>query len=527
MTTDNKTTQSLSIYLIKKSVSDQDVINEEGLDNETIPGVGKLYYKSSSKKPPAWLNFFQDYKIDGLFSSSASAVLIVSVSNRTFAIPFGPAGRHFIRKGTWEERFGLLVTLNSVQIDSIRSIDTETLESDGIRTRIQSSKPTITESFGFNTDKDLVRSVTGLSKDVSKYGKNLSGKDSLNVGLKCNLSDIKEYLSNYLSQFSDKSYKKYFPWIDKLREITDISKINNLEKKLLEEVNKDSPDKLWLTVPEILNWEDHGGFRYSQSKRTDLLDDIHVSTFKTHLSETNLTLEHLKNNCVYRFSLSNEYLKNNWKIYECIFFEYSGTSETCFLTGGKWYAVNNSLVETVKAYYDGMSKETFGIDFIEYNHLDEDDYNSKLADKNNALSMDKNLINIEGRSSFEFCDVYTKNKQLIHIKRYSQSSALSHLFNQGYVSANFLLDKDFRSNINEKLDTKYKIEDLSSRPNQIIGEYTVIFGIISKSDNSLEIPFFSKLTLMHVTKDLINLGFKVSLVKIKNAKPEKVSIESQ
>lgn len=515
----DKKTYSLTIYLIKESLTQGIVVT--GLNEKEIPGIGKLYYKNSYQNFPKWLKLFEQYHINNLFSSSASAVLLMLVENRFFAVTFGPAARHFLASGVWEERFGLIVTLNSVKKDSIRSIDTRTLESDGIQTRIQSAKPLSADNFGINVEKDLVRSVTGESKDFVKFGKGLSGKDSLRVTLECGLENLKNYLKNYLEQFKKVDYKNEFPWIDALREINDISKITQLNNKLIEEINKNNPNKLWLTIPDILDWTDHGGFKYSRRKKGDLLDDIRINTYKEYINCIPLQLNHLIENNIYRFSQSNEYQKDQWSVYECLYFEYSEGDETCFLTDGKWYAVKNNLVKTVKDYFNGISTDLQRITFIDYNHEDEGEYNQELASRNDAFLVDERLIQIEGRSTFEFCDVFTKKKQLIHIKKYSRSSVLSHLFDQGYVSANFLMDKDFREKINNKLTSSFKITDTSIRPNQTNGEYAVIFGIISKFDSALEIPFFSKLTLMHVCKSLINLGFQVSLVKIKNLKPDK------
>jgi uncharacterized protein (TIGR04141 family) len=54
----------------------------------------------------------------------------VTVKNRTmhFVIAFG-VGRHLLKDGVIEERFGLKVVLNSVGRDSFRSIDKTTLGS--------------------------------------------------------------------------------------------------------------------------------------------------------------------------------------------------------------------------------------------------------------------------------------------------------------------------------------------------------------------------------------------------------------
>jgi uncharacterized protein (TIGR04141 family) len=520
-----KRTHSLTIYLIKKAVDNEGLIVSGSPEYVNVEGVGKLFYKASHQNPPRWLSFFRGQRLDDLFTSSASAVLLVRVSDRYFAVTFGPAGRYLLQEGVTEERFGLIVTLNSVKEKSIRSVDTKTLESEGIQTRIQSSRPVAADNFGFNVERDLVRSVTGESQDPA-FGSVLSGKDSLRVSLKVDLEELKDYLSTFLRQFQKTDYKKQFPWIDALKEINDSAKIEKLNLKLVEEINKDEIGKLWLTIPEIIDWTDHGGFKYSGRKKDQTLDDIQIDSFKEYLENAPITLSDLTSIKVHRFSQSNEHLGDHWRVYDCLYFEHSTEDETSFLTGGKWYSVKANLVKTVNDYYKGTSDDTHGIDFIDFNHEDENTYNQALADANGALCVDRDNIKIEGRSTFEFCDVYTKNKSLVHIKRYSSSAVLSHLFNQGFVSASFLLDKEFRKKISDGLDSGFKIKNVATRPNINDAErYNIIFGIVSKSPNDFELPFFSKMTLMHVTKDLVNFGYKVSLIKIRNLKPDKIEEE--
>ncbi len=466
------------------------------------------------------MNLFTGHNFP-LTSSSASGLFITKVRDRFFALAFGPEGRHFMIKGVMEERFGLIATLNSVKEKSIRSIDLKTLETEGLQTRIQSSHPVSADTFGFDVEKDLLKSVAGESED-KKLGKTLAGKDSLRASLKCDIDDLNDFLEIFLTNYQKKDYKKKFPWIDNLKEVKDPFVIGDLENKLLAEINKKSPDNLWLTVPEILDWSNHGGFKYSSRQKDEILDDLHISTFKEDFKKEEITLDDLKNSHVYHFDQDNGYTKEHWMTYECLYFEYSKGSETYFLTGGKWYAVNNNLVKDVNEYYESIPQNTTTFSFIDYNHTDEEHYNKELASSNSALCLDRKEIQVEGRSKFEFCDVYTKDQQIIHVKRYSGSSVLSHLFNQGYVSANFLLDPKFRKKINENLlSGEFKINNISKRPNMDGKSYEIIFAIISNTKSNLNIPFFSRLTLMHVSRSLTNLGFKVSLVKIKNLKNEK------
>jgi len=128
--------------------------------------------------------------------------------------------------------------------------------------------------------------------------------------------------------------------------------------------------------------------------------------------------------------------------------------------------------------------------------------------------MDKKLIvHGGGYSKIEFCDLYSKDKKIIHVKHYGGSAVLSHLFSQGVVSGELLLaDKEFREKVNEKLSNGHKINNPNDKPNP--SDFQIIFGIISSSSKQLEIPFFSKVSLRNAKRRLETYGYKVSLQKI-------------
>jgi len=120
-----------------------------------------------------------------------------------------------------------------------------------------------------------------------------------------------------------------------------------------------------------------------------------------------------------------------------------------------------------------------------------------------------------GNSQFEFSDLYSNDKKMIHIKRYSGSSVLSHLFSQGVNAAKaFLSDLEFRTKVNELLPKSFAIMPITKPSPE---RYEVVFGIISKTADALPValPFFSKLTLINSVKELTNLmGFPVSILGI-------------
>lgn len=153
-------------------------------------------------------------------------------------------------------------------------------------------------------------------------------------------------------------------------------------------------------------------------------------------------------------------------------------------------------------------------------NIKEGDYNRIVADSSQHFClMDQRMVSVEGGpKKVEACDIFTTNKQFVHIKNKGQSAQLSHLFSQGKVSAQcFVDDEMFRKQVleiaNEKFDTQvfdYKIKPLSQ-------EFEVVYGIIDSKTGSLNerLPFFSLVNLMLTAIELERMHFKYSVCIIK------------
>ena len=118
----------------------------------------------------------------------------------------------------------------------------------------------------------------------------------------------------------------------------------------------------------------------------------------------------------------------------------------------------------------------------------------------------------------EACDIFTKQKQFIHVKNKGQSAQLSHLFAQGKVSAEcFSSDESFRKQIADIAVEKFGIEtfDFSIKPSS--NEYEVVYAIIDDKDSDInaKLPFFSKVNLMLTAQELERMHFKYSVCLIK------------
>ena len=237
-------THTLTIYLIKEGYnSPQNILKtEEGLEKYTITLNGSLsadlFIKHPKQNTPKWAKFFKDIldiqKAFGL-TQSVSAVLLVKVEERMFAVAFGQGGRHLLARDCYEERFGLKVALNCIGEDRIRCIDKRTLDAISRLSIIQSSRESTAQAFGLDVEQDLLRAIIGKPHDIT-LGHRMVGKDPLIVTLKIEPDDLPTVLSRYYNKYLDDSYKKTFPWVDHMAEVTSKTLIETLNNILIENI---------------------------------------------------------------------------------------------------------------------------------------------------------------------------------------------------------------------------------------------------------------------------------------------------
>jgi len=520
-------TNKLSIYLIKEDYSEHKEIlkNIDKFQSKDIAGAGILYFGESHTFTPSWIERFfgstLGNDIEKLFSASAKAIFLTKIKiatgkERVFAIPFG-YGWTFLNHGVWEERFGLKVTLNTIDPNNLRRIDKKNMSSVPKDTSEQLSREGVAADFGIDIEQDLIQSITGKTKEDG-FGTTITGKDSLSLSVKVDLSNIQDLLKRAYKKYESIEYKKDFGWIDQISEVKDAKTTESLNKGLIGSINNNDYDKVWMAVPELVDWADVSGFSYKNNKN-DLKADIILADFISALPDSeksNLSLDAF-NRRIYCFGASSDELKHQWKAFNCLYCEIQDDvkKKTYLLSNGKWYEVENGFAKQVNDSYQKLRSGAASVALPAYKHKNENEYNEDAARQINDLHcMDKKLISHGGGySKIEFCDLYSRNKRLIHVKHYGGSAVLSHLFSQGVVSGELLLDdQEFRQKVNDKLPEGYKIVSPKDKPNP--SDYQIIFGIISSSSKELEIPFFSKVSLRNAKRRLEMYGYKVSLQKI-------------
>jgi uncharacterized protein (TIGR04141 family) len=517
-------TQHLTIFLAQSAVTDVTSFVKEASCTKhlelKLPGLGSahLYIKTGTRAFPPWVTLF-----DGLVNPSdvgkangIAAALLVRTSGRLFALTFGQGGRFMLNESVIEPRFGLIVTLNSVDRESLRCVDKQSLDNLESQSRIQSSYETTPDQFGIDVEQDMLKAVVG-SPTNSTFGSRMTGADSLSVSVKATIKDLKVLLDEYFKKFQIDLATKGYDWVNNISNVKPSSLlIADLEQHLDTKLKNKDFSSLWLSIPEIIPWETVKGFVFTHGRKI-IHPDITMDGFLTTVEDGNLDLELLKQRSVSCADENHKKIFRTWSVYRCLYVEIDYSGAKYVLNDGKWFRVEPDFVKKTDAAYHKIPLSQQGLP--DYQHDSEGAYNQDVAKKHPgqfALLDDKQKVfHGGGQGQVEICDLFGSDKNLIHIKRYGKSSVLSHLFSQGFVSGQLLqLDSEFRGKVKGKLPQPFKnLINESSRPAEY--EFTVTFGVISEDQGKLlHLPFFSRVNINNTYRILCGYGYKVELLKV-------------
>ena len=487
---------------------------------------GTIYYCDSKKKPPKWKEYLSKLATDDIdISDNASnkAIMLVKIQNRIIAVVFG-YGRSFLKEECIERNFGFKVALNTIDPNKMRSVNAATIEDMVVTTQRQASYSTSQDEFGLNVTNDIMKGITGEPFD-EEYGNHISGKDSLVVSVSMELNELKDKLELYYSAYTDDRYKKIgFEWVDNVAEVRDTVLSESLDFLLSDAIEKHNTEHLHIAPPETTDWDRIIGFCYSGiGKKMDEPESYNLSLDITEyinsIREDSNVYAKIRRDKLYAMN-SDGVPFAVCSIYSALVFQTEYEGKNYIFCSGAWYQVETSFFNRVNNFIQTkIPISSISLPECPKNES-EGNYNQMVADNNDDYCLfDCKLISAAGSpKKIEACDIYTKNKQFIHVKNKGQSAQLSHLFAQGKVSAEcFSSDESFRKQIADIASEKFGIEpfDSSVKPNS--NEYEIIYAIIDDKDSDMnaKLPFFSKVNLMLTAQELDRMHFKYSVCLIK------------
>jgi uncharacterized protein (TIGR04141 family) len=546
-------TNQFSIFLLKDGFNANNSLTDEhqlepAANATNIPQDSTLYILDNDPKRPWWRGYFGI--TEDIWQSSKGALLFLPVGQRCFALAFGMVS-HNLRDTSYEYDFGLLVTLNSVDPDELRSTD-KLSPGDAKRTRTQVPISTDLPQLDFDGDSDIIKSLTGKVKPrYQSIFKNATGSISLKIGLQISPDKLTKLCRILLTLYKRDSYKTKFPNIQNIVPLRDPTLVSPLNQLLLNAFRARAED-LTLTIPDMVDYRDYTCCEFAGGGlHSNIYPDISIEQFFDYLGDTDLATIDLETLKHYRLILTDADGSPgpSYGIFRALIFEATlpNDNSSYHFRDGVWFKVQSDYVLRLKAYLDSKCEIT---DLCPYNHdlvvnniatYSEGNYNASVPQWNQRfICLDKTDIRPRGNSAIEPCDLYSSigdpiakrgNRAVFyHVKISTRSAQLSHLVNQGTNSIDLItIEPPSMVKLRNLIQARIGTNNLQHFLNPLEDkDFKVVFAIITHKPSNLmsdNIPLFSKITLTKNFQHLDLLKVPCALTFVQDNSPHKGAIQ--
>lgn len=524
-----------SVYLLKDGFTSENSLNEDHwlshVSDANLPLDSVLYVLDRQGKD-VWWRLYLGLQAE-LPQPQKSALLFITNSDRTFAVCFGNVAYN-LRNESFEYDFGLRTSLNCVDPKKLRNTDVAEPGS-ARRQRTQTSTGTDLTYFDFQTDSQVLRSITGaVRSEFSSVAKNITGGSNVRISSKTSAKNLPTLCATLLNIYNREDYRTSFPDIDNVTPVRDPVELGRLDERLLAALRAKDLDSLLLGVPELVDHLDAGHARFSGHGPSKVYPDLHIGGFFEYLADRDidpltLSLEDLRTDRVQLYRADDERAKT-FQLYRCLIFDTRLDQDDAVyhLLDGNWYRFDGDYIRRLT---DSLASILASSNLpVCTQHL-EGEYNVYAAKElTNGICLDTTDVSPAGQTQVEPCDVlYERGDRVVlaHVKISTASSQLSHLFNQGANSAELLVSEPA---VRDKLMTLlHKLSDDANsveRQSRLIHDrkFSVEYAVITHkaSEGGIEnLPLFSRISLARAKRSLEAMQIPLSLSFIADQSPDR------
>ncbi len=514
----------ISAHLLRGDVGDPEdaLVDASKLDRyEVRPETGlagRIYVKPGRSNPPPWKDFLGAVAVgtlDEYRNQHASAVLFVDRGGRTFALTFG-FGRHLLDPEALESDFGLKVAAGLVDPGEMNAIDSRLVQSRRLQVRRQAGSGATTRDLGIDFGKEMVRALSGRVLDGS-LGTRVSGADSLGLAGRTDVPSLLTRLDTFLDAYERKAYADRFPLLDRWLAVSNARLKAELDAELVGALER-GDKRLAIGVPEIVDWR-AAGFRFSREAE----DTRHPFPELTDYLKTRARppeIKDLRRDHLTLLGVDSAEVYGNWTVYRSLEWETQREDRVYFLADGGWYEIDQDYLRSIDTRLASIDKD--GIDRPDFDPREhEGDYNERLAKHaaGRAMLDVKFAYFPDEAGKVEICDVFTIEREFVHVKRDFEAGELSHLFAQGAVSAElFNYRAQFRDRLRELLADDPPLADVVPATTPEPRSFRVAFGIISEDPDRvpMDLPVFSRVHLAQMADLIERLNFRLTVFGIRS-----------
>ena len=462
-----------------------------------------------SQDRPMWSRMLDGYfDVDWRSSVSTSVVLLAYVADRWFAVTFG-YGRHLLRPELLVADFGIRVTGNLVPPNRVRSLASVRLDAIGRRTARTTSIPTTLGNIAVDLDDEWVRSLGGATDGDLTRG--MTGSQALAVDLgpeRRELKHLHELLGHLGRRYHATDYREHFPFIDLVVPLHPRdARVPELDAALERKLPAAGRD-VGIVAPDSQPGDqavlDH---QLRRRRGGGVLDRLGVlSAIRETEEPLSLPVRAVdgEGRPVGRNRTLRDFLSAEVTLPD---------GELFVLVESRWFRVDADRLAELDRRLSSIQE--LGHRRFDpppwFRRDDEQAYNRAAAEQTGWCLMDRR--NYRGadrrRDQVEVCDLMTPTADMVCIKRLRSSSALSHLFSQGSVSAKlYQSDRSYRTYVRREFSRHWPTGRWSSP--------TVVYAIGTDRVGTLHrvLPFFSRVNLANHATIVKGAGLDLALARI-------------
>jgi uncharacterized protein (TIGR04141 family) len=527
----------LTVHLFASEVRRFDqLVNREWSDHiqpvvqnrlEDLDFEARLIEHRSHERLPEYYEYLSDYfSIGATPVGSYSVAVLVEVERRFFAITFG-YGRGLLTRSLLVHDFGIRVTANSIDSETVQAVETRTLSAIGRQTYQRVAIASGLREFSVDLDSEWVRSLAGATDD--DFARGLSGSQSLRLRLNdghAQFHQLGAILRELLRRYESAAYCESFPFLDYLRPLPQRDLlVKKLDQTIVSRLQMGA-ENYWrgigIILPDLAPQVMEGGVRgYRVRSVPSHHDELDIRLAREAVRRSRRA-EPLKA----EIEVLNQQLQvvDRWTVRECLSVEIQYRDRYFVLAAGSWFEVRaNRLAEINKKVARIPTLNPSDVDLPCWSSSDDEtEYNKSAAEGSGGrfrlIHIKSGLYYAPGeRGGVELCDLMDDRLHLVCVKKLKRSNELSHLFAQGSVSADlYASDRDFRRRVEYEFQSSWPDREVPPVP-------TIIYAIATEREGELKdlIPFFSKINLItHAERIRESSRLDVALLKIEITRPD-------
>lgn len=547
----------LTVYLSHENIQINDCFDQDKITEHSASRIdlkrnleAKMYAYKKESPPPTWSDFIdngltptgkQNFNQLLQFERfSISSCLAMPIGNRFAVVCFGH-GSSLVNWKSMVNNFGKKVILNTVDVNRFISVRSSHYERHPRFVESQSSITSNLYEFELDFELQMLAALTGdLEKTLIEesnfeekdIGLRITGSNSLSFTTYRDIEEIRDILIWFCGKYEEDIANDFFDTIDTIQKVEETFLKEELSEVLLQQIQDTTNLSFQFIVPTLINYSEYQTFKFKIEYRTTNVESAESSApnilnFRAQINHSPLkdilTIDHLKRT-IHLICISNIDNARNLPIpaFNCLTgeIEYQGNKYT--LMGGKWYKIEHNFYTRIVTELNAITFTNSDltpfdptIDIEDNGNLSEGKYNSRQNIRLlNSLLLDKEKITFRGRGTVEACDLIYGNN-FYHVKRYSASSTLSHLFFQGSVSASAMLEDQtqYQTRFLQKIQEQNPTIVPQIRTLITTKAFSVVYTILiensqyhNPSKQIENLPGFSIISLYKAIKDLRRLG---------------------